>query len=277
MDSISALSNMQPQAQAQAAAQTVQAAQNAAAVQQQQTAQAQTAQTVRFTLDLEINQSSSFSATLATLKDQGVQVQTVQFASTQTIKVHLEFTATVQTRQQSDPLVFDLTGGGIDLTSADQGTNFDINGDGKTEQTAFVQGGTAFLALDRNGDGKINSGAELFGDQHGAKNGLEELAKFDDNGDGAIDAKDAVYSKLRLLWDKNHDGQVGASELSTLQEMDIASIQLHPVSATRQNDQNGNTLAERTVYTKTSGEVGTAVDVWLDNQQNESAKTNVTA
>lgn len=100
---------------------------------------------------------------------------------------------------QKDPLILDLDGNGIDITSLEDGVQFDIDGDGSVDQTAWIRGADALLALDRNGDGEINDGRELFGDQNGAKDGFEELAKFDDNLDGLIDEMDGVFSSLVLL------------------------------------------------------------------------------
>ncbi len=98
-----------------------------------------------------------------------------------------------------DPLVLDLTGEGPRTTGAAGARAFDLAADGDLRGTSFVAGGTAFLALDRNGNGTIDSGAELFGDQHGAANGYAELAKFDANGDARIDVADPVYARLLLL------------------------------------------------------------------------------
>jgi hypothetical protein len=98
-----------------------------------------------------------------------------------------------------DPLILDLDGDGIATTTARGGRLFDLDGDGRTERVANVVGGDAFLALDRNGNGRIDDGRELFGDQHGAKDGFAELAKFDGNGDGTIDAADPVFQRLSLL------------------------------------------------------------------------------
>ncbi|HLO66511.1 MAG TPA: hypothetical protein VK188_05795 [Holophaga sp.] len=99
-----------------------------------------------------------------------------------------------------DPLVVDLEGGGPRTTGAGGARAFDLGGDGRVAPTSFVTGGSAFLALDRNGNGSIDDGRELFGDQHGAADGFAELARFDDNADGVIDGRDAVYGRLELLY-----------------------------------------------------------------------------
>src|SRR5690606_21416172 len=112
------------------------------------------------------------------------------------------------------------------LTSYRDGARFDILGNGSKQQTAFVTGGDAFLALDRNRDGIINDGTELFGDQRGAANGFEELRKLDTNGDGKISAADKYYDKL-LLWIDNGDGVSEPGELKGLRAAGIESLSLH--------------------------------------------------
>lgn len=108
---------------------------------------------------------------------------------------------------RKDPLLLDLGGGGPRTTGEEGARDFDLQGDGRTAPTSFAAEGSAFLALDRNGNGSIDSGLELFGDQHGASDGFAELARFDDNGDGRIDAGDAVFGRLQLLYG---DGRTGS-------------------------------------------------------------------
>jgi hypothetical protein len=166
------------------------------------------------------------------------------------------------TLQQSDPLVLDLGDDGVQLSSAWEGEVFDINADGVAERTAFVRGNDAYLALDRNGNGQIDDGRELFGDQHGARNGFEELARFDDNRDGLIDSNDSVFDRLRLLYDRDGDGQVGRNEWSTLAEQGIEAIHLRYQTEGRVADGRGNALAERSSYTRSNGQVGQIFDAW---------------
>ncbi|MDP8243162.1 MAG: hypothetical protein P9L94_03710 [Candidatus Hinthialibacter antarcticus] len=160
---------------------------------------------------------------------------------------------------QSDPLVFDLDGDGVELTTARDGSQFDITGDGRKEQTAFATGGDAFLALDKNGNGFIDSGRELFGDQNGAKDGFEELRKYDDNRDNRIDSRDSVYGSLRLFADRNFDGVSQSGELQSLRDAGISSIQLNDVEAHR--DINGGTQLSTASFTRNDGSQSTVADV----------------
>ncbi|MGE8362530.1 hypothetical protein [Pseudomonas sp.] len=112
----------------------------------------------------------------------------------------LNLTVTVPAQpQKTDPLVLDLAGNGFSTSGLQRSIAFDLNGDGRREQISVPTGDDALLALDRNGNGRIDDGRELFGDQHGARNGFAELSKFDGNRDGRIDAQDAVFERLSLL------------------------------------------------------------------------------
>jgi hypothetical protein len=105
------------------------------------------------------------------------------------------------------------------LTSAPNGVAFDIDGDGTVEQIAWTaaDSGLAFLAIDRNGNGQIDNGTELFGNRTrpGSPNGFDALSKlYPITGPiGFIDADDEVYPKLLLWEDRNHNGLSEASEL----------------------------------------------------------------
>jgi hypothetical protein len=135
----------------------------------------------------------------------------------------------------SDPLLLDLNGHGVNLTSAHDGVNFDINGDGVQERVAWTQANgadtNAWLVRDDSHDGGqagIQSGLELFGDQHGDANGFERLRQFDDNHDGVFDQHDAAFNDMQLWQDLNHDGISQTNELASLADRGVTSIQLTP-------------------------------------------------
>ncbi|NIY75696.1 hypothetical protein HED22_08580 [Thalassospira sp. HF15] len=172
------------------------------------------------------------------------------------IKAKIEFVS-IEIRRiyQQDPLILDLDGNGIDVTDVANGTQFDIDGDGDQDQTAWVSGGDALLALDRNGDGKINDGTELFGDQNGAKDGFAELAKYDDNQDGVIDENDAVFSSLVLL---RADGS----------QTDLASEGIKSISLTMITPLDerlvGGDLVAKSGFTRADGSQGMVGEVLFD-------------
>ncbi|MGB2605406.1 MAG: hypothetical protein WBC78_17540 [Candidatus Sulfotelmatobacter sp.] len=141
----------------------------------------------------------------------------------------------------ASPIIVDTTGDGFRLTSAEDGVEFDISGTGHPIKMAWTgrNSGNAFLALDRNHNGKIDNGTELFGNYteqppctdgaDSCKNGYRALAEFDKpenggNGDGIIDERDEVFSHLLLWIDENHNGISEPNELHTLSELGVHSI-----------------------------------------------------
>ena len=117
-----------------------------------------------------------------------------------------------------DPLVVNFGGTAAQLTQ--ERYAFDLNADGQQEQVAFAKGGSAFLALDKNGDGKISNGKELFGPSSG--NGFSELAAYDADHNSWIDENDPVYADLRLM---SADGS-GGTQLATLAQKNVGAIYL---------------------------------------------------
>ena len=118
-----------------------------------------------------------------------------------------------------DPLVINLDGKAAEL-SQDR-FEFDLTLNGQQELIPKLAGNSAFLALDRNGDGRINDGGELFGAKTG--DGFAELAQHDDDGNGWIDENDAIFEHL-LLWLKPGEGE--SQQLVSLKNSDIGAIYL---------------------------------------------------
>jgi len=144
------------------------------------------------------------------------------------------------------PIIIDLNNDGYNLTNAANGVHFDLIGDSRLFKWSWTSRGDddAFLALDRNGDGRINNGKELFGNKTEQPvtrqwNGFTALAVFDANGDRWINASDAVYQQLRLWTDSNHDGVSQQQELSTLASKGVEGIACE-YRLSKRSDRHGN-------------------------------------
>jgi hypothetical protein len=165
------------------------------------------------------------------------------------------------------PIILDLNGDGVKTQSIAKGVKFDIFADGQAVNTGWVSSGDGLLVLDRNHDGVINDGSELFGSStklaSGAKapDGYAALRELDTNHDGVISSADAVYADLRLWVDSNSDGVSQSSELKTLDSLGIASINVNATAGT--STDNGNILGLTSTYQTTDGATHAAADVWF--------------
>ena len=151
------------------------------------------------------------------------------------------------------PIVLDLDGNGFDLTGRDGGVQFDLRADGRPNMIAWTAPGSddAWLVLDRNGNGVIDDGSEMFGNfseqpTSPAPNGFIALAMFDapdagGNDDGRIDVNDSVFARLRLWQDRNHDGISQSSELVGLPEAGVKALNLD-YNVVNTSDENGNSF-----------------------------------
>ena len=128
-----------------------------------------------------------------------------------------------------DPLAIDLNNDGIKGTNLDYKINFDLDNNGFKEATSWIDNNDAFIAIDKNNNGTIDNGSELFGNKSisnnvyaytnpNAKNGFESLKEFDSNNDDIIDEKDKEFTNLLLWQDKNYNGISETDELIKLSD-----------------------------------------------------------
>lgn len=159
-----------------------------------------------------------------------------------------------------DPLVFNLEG---DIGKiSNQKFLFDLNADGTEDEISFTEQGSGFLALDKNKDGEINDGSELFGTKSG--NGFKDLAEYDEDGNGWIDENDAVFDDLSI-WTLNEDGE---KVQISLRKADVGAIYLGSASTefSLKNEETHDTngiIRSTGVYLKESGGVGTVQHIDL--------------
>lgn len=156
-----------------------------------------------------------------------------------------------------DPLVINFDGLGAGLTQTR--FEFDLDSDGTAEQIASLRPGNGYLALDRNGDGIINNGSELFGPTTGR--GFAELAVFDEDGNNFIDEADSIYHQLRI-WMINEDG---SAQLAALGDKNIGAIFLGHVSSPFQlksaDNQSLGEITNSSIYLTENGKVGVVQEI----------------
>lgn len=210
---------------------------------------------------------ASKPVTMSELADQIIEKNTYEFElkfkkqATQTETERVGISLEELGIKKADPLVLDLAGDGLNLTEAGKGAIFDVNADGKLDSTGWVQGDDAMLVYDRNGNGKIDDGSELFGDQNGAANGFLELGKYDDNKDGKINRLDPIFKALKLYQDINSNGRIEKNELVGLEQMGIKSLNLNFMRTNQ--DLNGNSLILNGSFERNDGSTGLLADVLL--------------
>ena len=160
---------------------------------------------------------------------------------------------------RKDPLIINFNGTSARLT--DTKFSFDLNSDGNAEKISFVGAGSGFLALDKNGNGTIDNGSELFGTQSG--NGFADLSAYDSDGNDWIDENDAIYPELQA-WSKNATGE---NTLSALAKLNIGALYLGNVATpfdlkNSTNDLHGQVRSSG-IYVRENGSAGTLQQIDL--------------
>ncbi|MBV5306739.1 MAG: hypothetical protein J0652_08620 [Desulfobulbaceae bacterium] len=205
-------------------------------------------------------ESTSFAAEGKILTEDGQEIDfsvqmnmSRQFYSEQSVSIR-EGDAVLK-----DPLVINFDGPAAELTQTK--FTFDIDSDGQGDQISFVGGGSGFLALDKNGDGTINNGSELFGAQSG--DGFSELSTYDMDGNNWIDENDSIYSSLRI-WSKDAEGK---DTLVALGQQGVGAIYLGRISTPFSINDTDNTqqgqVRSSGIFVNENGTVGTIQQVDL--------------
>ena len=162
------------------------------------------------------------------------------------------------TAARIDPIVLDISGLGITTKSVADGVYYDLDNNGFSEKTGWIDAKSGILVLDKDANGQIETGNELFGDRtiledgKTASSGFAALAALDSNRDGVIDAKDDKFSELRIWVDRDGDGFSAPDELMTLEDAGIKSLNLSHTFV-GQVDENGNTIARVGSFTRADG------------------------
>lgn len=174
------------------------------------------------------------------------------------------------------PLLLDLGPAGLDLTGVQDPVLFDLDADGDEDRISWTAAGAAdaFLVLDRNANGVVDDGTELFGNAAPQppsslpRNGFSALAVFDHpenvgNGDGRISSADEVFPRLRLWRDANHDGRSQSSEIFGLSSFGVVAFDLEAIES-QARDRHGNRFRFRSKFYRSAGNPpGRTIDVFF--------------
>lgn len=190
-----------------------------------------------------------------------------------------EYTESQEVQPPRDPLVIDLGNDNvIELTSVENGVHFDLDKNGFAEKTAWIGQKDGFLALDRNGNGFIDDGGELFSDQvvmsdgKTSASGFEALKDLDTNEDGIISKEDEQFENLRVWVDENHNGISEADELKSLAAHDIASISLNHTNKDEVDSETGTIITESAEVILKDGSSKEIAEHWFEVKTHDTVE-----
>jgi hypothetical protein len=191
----------------------------------------------------------------------------VQVCALSTTQLGALSTTQIASMSLSSPIILDLNGDGISTLSVQNGVRFDLSADGSLVKTGWVAPNDGLLVIDRNQDGVINDGTELFGTttklENGTKatDGYQALSELDSNKDGVINSQDTAFSKLGVWVDSNSDAQTGGGELKSLSDLNIVQLNLN--AYTTRDSSQGNLIGLTSSYQTSDGLLHAAADVWF--------------
>ncbi|MDP1773408.1 MAG: hypothetical protein Q8L15_14115 [Methylobacter sp.] len=207
------------------------------------------------------SESASFSAAGTIETQDGKSIDfSVKLNLSREFRLETNLTITAgDPEKKVDPLVINFDGNAAELSQTR--FEFDLDANGTTEQIATLRPGSGYLALDKNQDGVVNNGSELFGPNSG--NGFSELTKYDNDNNGFIDEADPIYNSLRI-WQRHEDG---SQQLIALGDKNIGAIYLgHATTPFQLRTADNKSLGEVTdtgVYLTEDGKVGTIQQINL--------------
>jgi len=210
-------------------------------------------QQANFSIDFEFSQTETFNL------ESSNSVENTRISISLTRETQFSFSASFESanNEKSDPLILNLDQSDFEF-EPDHSVSFDLNADGRLDKMIGLSSANAFLSFDKNQNGIIDNGAELFGDARGAVDGFADLARYDDNADNQIDAQDKIFSSLLLL-------SFGADGFQNLRPLETENIQRLSLNYQPENQiyTGGNQLIMESNFERQDGTLGRMGDFLL--------------